>query len=508
MKIDNQLRFRRQFILSSTPSAQFEDWRTFTLFNAQYHLYVHPDLNVHVADSEDKRTQVVMLGYALDPMRPEFDDQSIVDYLSDMDSVDEFAEAVTGLAGRFVLLFHQNDATYVFHDACGLRTVFYSVDQNGTYVGSQPSIFSAFFPLGENENYDTLRQSGILEDLNFWIPCESDIYANVKQLVPNHYLALNDGVQHRYWPVHPLERITLEQAVEQGADLLRRLMNVAHRRFPMALALTAGVDSRTLLAASRDIIDDLYFYTAQYRDLSMTSPDIAIPSDILTKHGLAYHVLDCNVAATPDFLDICRSNIDLPHKDWGEIAYGLALFFPQDRVSVKGNCAEIARSYLYKYGDHPEKASAKDLMQYGTTWDGVAFIEEALDAWLLDAKPAADNAGLYLLDLFYWEQKMGTWQAQSQLEWDIAQEAFTPFNYRPLLECLLSCPPQYRIADDYVLFREIIKRLWPELLDWPFNPHVKSSRLKHWVKKELHRVGLQDSFVFKWLKRVYHAGLR
>ena len=52
---------------------------------------------------------------------------------------------------------------------------------------------------------------------------------------------------------------------------------------------------------------------------------------------------------------------------------------------------------------------------------GNRFAAREYGDWLCETRPLAKKFGYEILDLFYWEQKMATWQAQSQLEFDIAQ---------------------------------------------------------------------------------------
>jgi hypothetical protein len=65
-----------------------------------------------------------------------------------------------------------------------------------------------------------------------------------------------------------------------------------------------------------------------------------------------------------------------------------------------------------------------------------------------------------------------SWQAQSQLEWDIAQEVFTPFSNRRLLEALLGVPANEIGHEGTALLREIMAVTEPGLLEVPFNPRT------------------------------------
>jgi acetyltransferase-like isoleucine patch superfamily enzyme len=74
----------------------------------------------------------------------------------------------------------------------------------------------------------------------------------------------------------------------------------------------------------------------------------------------------------------------------------------------------------------------------------------------------------------------------AQLEWDIVQEVFCPFNCRSLLIDLLSTDRIYRDHDEPKVYREIITRLWPEVLSEPINPGA--NRIRAAVTKALRRL--------------------
>jgi hypothetical protein len=78
----------------------------------------------------------------------------------------------------------------------------------------------------------------------------------------------------------------------------------------------------------------------------------------------------------------------------------------------------------------------------------------------------------------------------TQLQFDIAwREIFTPYNCRDVLEAFLAVDEKERIPPRYTLYKNIIARAWPELLDEPFNPHEPvSSGLKSRVRRALRSV--------------------
>ncbi len=168
--------------------------------------------------------------------------------------------------------------------------------------------------------------------------------------------------------------------------------------------------------------------------------------------------------------------------DWGQMAYAMFETLPADRVCVKGNCSEVAKCFYYKYGTHPPITSPDQIIAFVNGWHTVPFIREQVSTWYDQASTVVAETNIDILDLFYWEHRMGSWQAQGQLEWDIVQEAFTPTNHRGLLELMLSTPAKLRCAPDYALYRMLLKTLWPEVLRQPVNPVTARQRLTKLLK--------------------------
>jgi hypothetical protein len=286
-----------------------------------------------------------------------------------------------------------------------------------------------------------------------------------------------------------------DDALIKISSLLSATMIAANQRFQLAVTLTAGWDSRVILSACKPIAKDIYFYTLQYRNLIDSSNDIQIPHDILEQLGYQHNVIDCRKPIDKNFAEIYTQNTDIPHLfDWGLIAYGMWPDYPQERVAVKGNCIEIGRCFYYKTGKHETIFSVEDLFSlvtnYKSKWKDVEFVKKQVSEWFEEVKDSKTNKGYDLLDLFYWEHRMGSWQSQSQLEWDIIQEVFTPFNNRALWDTLLQTDPRYRCKPKYIFFRKLIQNLWKEILIAPINPKSLIGQIKDNLKDTLKKFGV------------------
>jgi len=97
-------------------------------------------------------------------------------------------------------------------------------------------------------------------------------------------------------------------------------------------------------------------------------------------------------------------------------------------------------------------------------------IERAIREWLADTRAFARQQRISILDLFYWEQRLGNWGALGMAEMDIAIEQISPYDNGELLGLMLAAPAALRKGPRYQLFERICRVLAPETLGEPINP--------------------------------------
>ena len=481
---DNKLIYRRQFVLSPLKCESFNDWQYTGI--GGYHLYVHPDVQLVTLESADKNTCIALVGYILDTKSLDKQDIDILRDIQDSAySVQKLVTSVTYLSGKFVLFVKNAYDTYIFHDPCGMRRVCYTSDGKDHFVGSQPYIFQHFMELKQSDISSSYFASNyVSENIEHWLPSKLSLYDNTYHLMPNHYLSLNTLQQKRFWPGEKMPQHGVMEVVCEASDLLVRQIAAANHRYKLALSLTAGWDSRVLLAASKKISKEIYYYTLQYRNLKHRSPDIKIPQKILGMFNIHHHLIPCTKDAPLRFQNIYEKNSPLAHfKDLGEIAFNLYQSFPQDRLAVHGCCSEIARCVYYKSGTHPPVTSSKQVTSLISGWSDMPFIHHEIEKWFASAKDVAAETEIDILDLFYWEQRLGSWLAQGQLEWSIAQEGFAPFGHRKILELLLSVPTNMRSRPDFRLYKLLAQHLWPDVLSQPVNPQTLNKKTLRLIRK-------------------------
>lgn len=491
--IKSKLFRRRQFLIGPDLSF-FESWHKLRI-NNNLLMVSHPDLPVTYAEKNNHK--IFLLGYILDPSRPDFSDIDIIKTLiEDVISLDSIIIKLDQLTGRFVLIVSLDENLYVFHDACGLRQVFYCFDKDGNFwSASQPNLLAEILSFSYDPKmlkYKNLPLFISGRD-EFWFPCDLSPYKEIKYLLPNHYLDINNKSVKRYWPrINSFGKLDLDECVNKVSKLLQSTIEAAARRFPLVMGISAGWDSRKSLAACRSVKDKIIFYT--HTPIKGNEADAEIPATLLPKLGLKHNLIEL-IPMDEDFKKYFDINNTWPRERHGHIAYSFIRHFGPDRVVLNSNISEY---YGVWYWLPKKKINGRNLAMLRMI-SNKKIIEE-LDKWLLDARPACEQANMNLLVLFDLELR-SRWVSQALSEYDIAFETFNPYNNRNLFHLELSVDEKIREGRNPYLPKALIKKMWPDVLSEPINP--EKGTLKK-IKKFI----LTKKFLFPVLRNIKYIQMR
>jgi len=470
----NHLDFRRQFLLGDNHPARLEGWYRRELAGG-LRLTSHPDLPVASIRRGD--TELTLLGYWVDPRNPELTDEEILARVLEETSTPlGLLAGCRGLTGRWALVLLSPDHRIVVHDPAGMRSVhFVTAGAGAFWCGSEPTLIAAVAGQGPNPHRQELDSSGAFTPPhNYFWPGSESAREGIARLLPNHYLDIPARRATRFWPVRPIEPVAPETAVARCRDILRGSLDAASRRYNLGLAVTAGLDSRILLAAARDLVHDLVFYTEKRPRMTRWTPDMAVPRKMLRDLRLEHRIIPVDRLVSGEVPQAIRRSIDPCHEH--SIRYCAALArssLPTGNwMTINGNVCEIARCFYSKDAITPQMLAGNVGME------ACPYAQAMLGRWLEDVSGVAADTGVDIWDLFYWEQKIGGWFGLVRAQFDIVEEVFTPYNCRELLECLLGVPAAARKGPDFLFFRSLIQDLWPELLAYPINPPDHLAKLR------------------------------
>ncbi len=479
-RASDPLAYRRQFVLSPQPLAEFATWNSMKIGD-HAHLIAHPDLNL--LQVQGAGNSLTLLGYILDARHPDSDDRTVLEALlprlcSEGEPA-ELLQAVNHLGGRWILIVENGADIWVLNDALAQRQVYYNSPSvpGQVWCASQPRILAEFLGLEPSvrsaQFVEKQKQAGQLE---YWFPNDTSPYEAIKLLLPNHYLNLATGKPERFWPRENIGRVSIRKAVKPAASLLRGQMKSAANRFPLEILITAGWDSRTVLAATKDLQGDIRYYT--FVDEGTNPADIEVPAKLLPKLGRSHNILRIPGKSETPFKERYLRNVAAAHETWVPVAEALSTFCRPSALRVSGSGSETVRQQLRPHVT--DGVTAEILAGFAKARQ--EFAVDEFGRWLAGVPK---NCDIGILDLFYWEQKCGQWLAVGQTEWDLVGESFAPFNCRELLALLLPVAERYRVPPHYKLYRAFIRHLWPAVLSEPVNPHKKNNPLFKGRSKQL-----------------------
>lgn len=478
----DRLSFRRQFVLGPALPPTPPGWRRVSV-DPRHQADVHPDLEL--CQAGDGARRLTLFGYAIDANEPRATHAAILArLLAATASCAEVPPATASLGGRWVLVAHDGARSILFGDACGLRQAYYCASGPAPVLcASQPGPIAEALGLQPDEAaVDYVRSRGEEDNEVYWLPGDASPYARVRAVLPNHYLDLDSGATTRFWPAADVQPVAREAAVAESLRLLRGLIEGASRRYPLSISLTAGWDSRLMLALCRDVAQDLYAFTLTYPGVPDDVRDVRVPARLLPRLGLAHHLVRYPEAIDAGLREVCKRNTASLTRAWCADVQALREQSPADRVCVTGDVAEIFKCHYRLPAGSPlgprELAAVCKLPPH-------PFVLDALARWLSGAAPR----NVHLLDLFCWEQMGGRWQALIRAEYDVAQESFAPLDCRALLTTLLGVDERERRGPEFRILRELIERLWSEVLAEPINPRERV-RPKELLVKLLTRLHL------------------
>lgn len=458
-------RFPRGFLLSERP---VDPPPTFVPGPLLPHFWVHPWTNVETAG--DLELFVIILGHAV-PTGPQQGSDAATALLSALeDGESAFFQAVSAYSGRHAIIFGSAGDLRVVNDATGMRAVYYATD--GGVVASHAQLVEQ--ALGGQIEVSELP-------FRYGYPGNRTPYTRTRILTPNTYYWMTAHLIRRFWPVTAPTQTTTEAAAAHLLDSSTYALRAMAQDRGVRVTLTAGLDSRAILAIALNA--GIEFSTYTYGDETASEVDRSVAADLADTYGIAHTTVDQPVTS-----QVLQDRLEESHYAFHHAGWVGALrehFQDPTELALIGNLLEIGRSNYMparkKQVNPPTTAGRMLALHNRKVGDNVnrkirkygreRYREETRAGFqgFIDDTGFDIVAGLLdPFDQFYWEHRMGTWQGVAMGERDFYAEPFIPFNARTVFATMLGVPEAQRRTDATVL--EMIRMVDPGLLDMPVNP--------------------------------------
>ncbi len=464
-----------QFILCRTKDAVPEGWHV--RHSGDWYLGTHPALPVVDILGADSSWIGWLLGWAISPEGHLVKESVQFDIAShNACAADQFEFCLYEYGGRFsgVCLLESSQRFYL--DPIGSLAAVYCASQS--IVASTPTLIPLSSDTAENSQF--VRQMGIPERDPSWCPLGTTPRRNVERVLPNHFVDLQNWQTVRHWPTGDIPTTAdVSSAVGELVGLLKRNISALAQEHMLHMSLTAGRDTRMLLACARDHSHTVNFVTlrldASQDRVGQTALDCRIAKRIARACDLDHvllHFRELSSAELEQWLFRTGGCTGLAASI--RSVYGM---LDKRRLLLHGAAGELGRGFHWRPGDtessriHPNDLLAKR---------GIPFtpaIEQRARRWLDGLR--VTNA-LTIWGLLYNEEFNGCWLAPRH--YGVAPYALRicPFSHQRLVEIMLSLPTDYRRANR--LPEDVLRREWPQLLKLPFNWPIGIRRYVHAVQ--------------------------
>ena len=331
-----------QFVLGAGGNRAPSGWLSETI--GPWFLGRHPKLPVMRLSGPDHRPLGWMLGYPISEAGTLLADG---DTLQVPEQALESAEALEGFiysfGGRFALALLDAGQPRFYLDPCGSLSAVYCAHQR--LLASTPNLIP--YDAHTGDRVELAAAIGI-PHTNGMYPLGLTPRHGVERILPNHYLDLCDWQTIRHWPRQPLAEVaSVEEAIAEIAGIVKRQIAAVVAATPTYLFLTAGKDSRMLLACAKDLAERLELITIEIGD-ETAAIDCDTARRIARRFGLKHRVLPLEKAAEADLAEwmfrIAYSTGEV--RGWQSATTLKSL--PGGHVVLEGNGAELGTNSWWR----------------------------------------------------------------------------------------------------------------------------------------------------------------
>lgn len=429
--------------------------------------YLYTGADIKISCCRDlKNREYIIVGNAFNVDTPE---KSVEDSVADFKG-DNINDLVYTWTGRWIII----SGNKIQIDAAGGMSAFYTTSQNWC-ISSSLALISV---VTGKKVVDRVQKFGIN-----WQILPYTILDGVKALLCTQTIEIeNDALKIKYNPwVQNYTELSTEEKVKKISNCLKNgLINISrYSDRDIWIALTAGKDSRLVLAAALSAKIKFYTYTFEH-DACLCS-DKKIPKKISEDFGIPYFYIKRKKLILEKSLEY--ESFSLGNSlGTDEMFYSMQQTeqIPENAMVIRGGFFEAAQSYARKISGETLMKFADGLKNYYSEDFKDQRQTEALNEWV---KYIEDNniSFIDIRDRFYIEQRVGGWgnaieQSLCINKWDSLQLA----NSRVILSVLLSANKQER--DRLALSFDSISYLEPKLMNYDFNKVSLNDRLRLYIK--------------------------
>lgn len=458
------------FLFSNEKSKNIpEQYSSRKIFN-KYYYYFDSIYEPYIL--ETKTSFIIIHGHFVHVgLEENINNSQLTNHLLDkyINNYDEFLNMLDFLAGRFVIIISAKDSIRIYSDAANSRSTYYTLDN--LIIASHPNLIADNFQYEKDLLHNDVPLLSVTLDYS--------PYLKIRRVLPNHYVDMNTHSSTRFYPreSNKYTHLSEEQRFKMLEHLWKSQLKYYNSKYEnIVLSLSGGNDSRLSLAMSREYNEKIktFTYTTKENDTGESGKFSKIMSldqyivkqmlkDISLNHRFFYMQNKTKQLSNKDIETLDRNTIK--HHGRAILPYYMEAF-PEERVlHIRTSVLEITTAYYYKTDKKNAVSSAKNTMKNGFKKYfeivGEEVIDKKLDEALERLNFGENMFDYHILDLYFWENRIGAWHTEVLNETDSAFDTLLPFNHRAIIEIASSFPLEIRRSEQ--VFKELINRNHPIL---------------------------------------------
>ena len=450
---------RRQFVIGPEKFILNETWKSYQLSDSIW-LSCCPDLQVTTAKDINGHNWCI-LGLAIEIFQ---DKKSPEEEIRQTNS-DQVPDLYSSWVGRWILV--GNGKLHL--DASGLLGCFYGKDSEGqVWVSSSVALLTQILFTNQAPVVDP-RELKYQTGISWYTPPRSR-FEGISQLLPSQLLDLRSvEIEPRVlMPEICLDRDYEDILEEIQQVLVTTLQRLAKITPNLWLGLTAGYDSRAILALSRVAGIQIQPFTRVAARMSVA--DLILPPQLAKDSGYT-HIFTRNSKRYPERNKLAKEHTagHVSKGDAEPFITGVRDFLKG--ISVGGHGFEVAKSFanlptLPKILPSPEVGAIMiaELFHEPKTSTATVGLKEWLN-WVVENP----QENLNWRDRFYIEQRQAGWLSCKEQLYDLNDSfRFPILNSAYLYSLFLSIKEEKRFASTIQI--DLINKTVPQLNQYPFNP--------------------------------------
>lgn len=393
------------------------------------------------------------------------DDPSVLRLLHlAQESIDLFEEELDYMCGRFIIILHLHGKTWIYNDAIGNRTVYYSADQ--AIAASHLHLLNRVSP------HELIANS--LEDArvaDYQWAADLTPYKGVRHVLPNHKLDWDERETVRFYPrqANPFYEWDSEAKYAE----VERIWNAAQSQYferysRIAFSISGGVDSRLVLAMAKPYWGQIVGYTY----------GLSKREEGLEQRGTFFgRTMENDESIVRQMLSSCdlKDHVYFDMESLEKVNDQLALLLANNTMGYHGNRLVASYRKVFEGPWLNIRGNAIELSRTGNanlSFD--ALVEKCQGDFPVDVttrlKALGYDQNLYGYGrgaLTYWEFRHGKWLGEIHNELDAAFDTWAPAGIRRIRD-LMAAFDEQEVRNGLVV-RDLIERNAPELNRYPVN---------------------------------------